>query len=304
VNSDVVGKLVNIASRCAPFIERAGGELAPSLPDQPLYDQFVAAGEPLAALFESRDYAGAIREIMLLADRANQYVDQQKPWVLAKDPAKVEEARGVATQAINLFRVLINWLAPVLPGIAAKAEGWLGAGTLSRWDEVATPLLGIALGKYPQLATRVDLGVAKQLIASAPTASPPANSTSASAPAAQNTTVSRGKPVISIDDFSKLDLRAAKVLEAARVEGSDKLLQLKLDLGSEQRNVFSGIAQHYKPEDLIGRHVVMIANLAPRKMRFGVSEGMVLCASDKSGDGKGVFVISADAGAEPGMQVT
>jgi methionyl-tRNA synthetase len=314
VNSDVVGKLVNIASRCAPFIERAGGQLATALPDQPLYDQFVAAGEPLAALFESRDYAGAIREIMLLADRANQYVDQQKPWVLAKDPAKVEVARSVATQAINLFRVLINWLAPVLPGIATKAEGWLGAGTLSTWDGVATPLLGTALGKYPQLATRVDIAVAKQLVAplpaatpvaaSAPVAATKAASTPASMPAAQNPARSQGKPVISIDDFSKLDLRAAKVLEAARVEGSDKLLQLKLDLGSEQRNVFSGIAQHYKPEDLVGRYVVMIANLAPRKMRFGVSEGMVLCASDKSGDGAGVFVISADSGVQPGMQVT
>jgi methionyl-tRNA synthetase len=291
VNSDVVGKLVNIASRCAPFIERAGGSLASSLPDQVLYDQFAAAATPLAGLFEARDYAGAIREIMLLADRANQYVDQQKPWVLAKDPAKLEEARAVATQAINLFRVLMTYLAPVMPGIAAKAEGWLGAGTLAHWDGVTTPLLGTALGKYPQLATRVDLAVVKQLVVSTP-----AGTHAKAKP--------EGKPVISIDDFAKLDLRAAKVLEAACVAGSDKLLQLKLDLGTEQRNVFSGIAQQYKPEDLVGRFVVMIANLAPRKMRFGVSEGMVLCASDKDGDGKGVFVLTADAGVQPGMKVT
>jgi methionyl-tRNA synthetase len=293
VNSDVVGKLVNIASRCAPFIERAGGTLAGSLPDPALYRQFADAAEPLAALFEARDYASAVREIMLLADRANQYVDQQKPWVLAKDPAKLEEARAVATQAINLFRVLMTYLAPVMPGIAAKAEGWLGVGTFARWDGVAQPLLGKPIGKYPQLAARVDPAVVKQLIATTPDAA------TAAAPKKD-----KDKPVISIEDFAKLDLRAAKVLEASRVEGSDKLLQLKLDLGTEQRNVFSGIAQQYKPEDLVGRTVVMIANLAPRKMRFGVSEGMVLAASDKDGDGKGVFVVTADAGVLPGMKVT
>src|SRR6187455_452844 len=212
VNSDVVGKLVNIASRCAPFIERAGGALADQLPDPALYAQFAEAAEPLAALFESRDYAGAIRDIMLLADRANQYVDQQKPWILAKDPARQDEARAVATQAINLFRVLMTYLAPVMPGIAARAEAWLGAGSLARWDGVREPLLGRPLGKYPQLAARVDPAVVKQLIVT-----PPAN---AAAPAAAPG-LKQDKPVIGIDDFSKLDLRAAKVLAASRVEGSD-----------------------------------------------------------------------------------
>ncbi len=290
VNSDVVGKLVNIASRCAPFIERAGGRLADALPDPDLHAGFAGAGAKIAALFEARDYGAAVREIMLLADRANQYVDQHKPWVLAKDPARLEEARSVATQGINLFRVLMTWLAPVLPGVAAKAESWLGKGTLSSWQGVAAPLTGTALGKYPQLATRLDPAVVKQLVASPPTAA---------APVAQP----KGKPVINIDDFAKLDLRAARVLSASRVEGSDKLLQLTLDLGTEQRNVFSGIARHYKPEDLVGRYVVMVANLAPRKMRFGVSEGMVLCASDKD-DAGGVFVLSVDEGVQPGMQVT
>ncbi len=290
VNSDVVGKLVNIASRCAPFIDKAGGRLADALPDPALYEQFTVKADDIAALFDSRDYAGAVREIMLLADRANQYVDQHKPWVLARDPAQLESARAVATQGINLFRVLMTWLAPVMPGIAAKAEEWLGAGTLSRWQGIRLPLLGGALGKYPQLATRLDPQVVRQLIAS------PATTGATPAP--------KGKPVISIEDFAKLDLRAAKVLEASRVEGSDKLLQLKLDLGTETRNVFSGIAQHYKPEDLVGRVVVMVANLAPRKMRFGVSEGMVLCASAKDGDATGVFVLTADAGVQPGMQVT
>jgi methionyl-tRNA synthetase len=291
VNSDVVGKLVNIASRCAPFIERSGGRLSDALPDPALYADFANAAEPLAALFEGRDYAGAIREIMLLADRANQYVDAKKPWVLAKDEAKLAEARDVATQAINLFRVLMTFLAPVMPGIAARAAEWLGRDSLSRWTAVQQPLLGVALGKYPLLAARVDPAVVKQLIAS---------------PAAQPAALAKTqeKPVISIDDFAKLDLRAAKVLEASRVEGSDKLLQLKLDLGTEQRNVFSGISASYKPEDLVGRYVVMIANLAPRKMRFGVSEGMVLCASGASGGGEGVFLLSADSGVSPGMKVS
>jgi len=186
----------------------------------------------------------------------------------------------------------MTYLAPVLPGIAARAGEWLGAGTLAHWNGVQQPLLNTPIGKYPQLAARVDPVIVKQLVASAPA--------TGGAVASKLET----KPVISIDDFAKLDLRAAKVLEASRVEGSDKLLQLKLDLGTEQRNVFSGIAANYKPEDLVGRFVVMIANLAPRKMRFGVSEGMVLCASDKDGDGKGVFVLTADAGVEPGMKVT
>jgi methionyl-tRNA synthetase len=300
VNSDVVGKLVNIASRCAPFIDKAGGSLASALPDPALYAEFTAASEPIAALFEARDYAAAVREIMLLADRANQYVDAHKPWVLAKDPSRLEEARAVATQGINLFRVLMTWLAPVLPGIATKAEEWLGAGTLAHWDGVRSPLLGQALGKYPQLAARLDPAIVNQLVVqqSASVAAP------AAAPAKQKNVPMEAKPVITIDDFAKLDLRAARVLEASRVEGSDKLLQLKLDLGTEQRNVFSGIAAFYKPEDLVGRFVVMIANLAPRKMRFGVSEGMVLCASDKDGDAAGVFVLSADAGVQPGMRVS
>jgi len=307
VNSDVVGKLVNIASRCAPFIERAGGSLATTLPDPALYAQFSGAAEPIAALFDSRDYAGAVREIMQLADRANQYVDQQKPWVLAKDPARLEEARLVATQAINLFRALMTFLAPVLPQVASRAEAWLGAGTLSRWSGVHLPLLGTSLGKYPQLATRLDPAVVKQLVAG-PAAPPaiPATSTSASGTSAAGAAPrpQQEKPVISIDDFARLDLRAAKVLAAARVEGSDKLLQLTLDLGTEQRNVFSGISASYQPEQLVGRFVVMIANLAPRKMRFGVSEGMVLCASGAKEGGEGVFLLSADAGVTPGMRIS
>jgi methionyl-tRNA synthetase len=284
-NSDIVGKLVNIASRCAPFIERAGGRLAAALPEPALYAEFTAAAPMIAEHYETREFAAAIREIMRLADRANQYVDQRKPWVLVKDAARRDEAVAVATQAINLFRVLMVYLAPVLPGIASKSATWLGADALASWDGVGVPLLGRALGPYPQLAARIDAATVKGLVV---------------APAAEVAAPS-GKPMITIDDFSKLDLRAAKVLAATRVEGSDKLLQLTLDLGTEQRNVFSGIRASYEPDQLVGRFVVMIANLAPRKMRFGVSEGMVLCAS---GDGTGVFLLSADAGVEPGMKVT
>jgi methionyl-tRNA synthetase len=299
VNSDIVGKLVNIASRCAPFVERAGGRLAAALPDPALQAEFAAAAGPLAALFEARDSAGAIREIMLLADRANQYVDQQKPWVLIKDPAGPAAALGVATQGINLFRVLLTYLAPVLPGIAAKATQWLGPDAFARWDGVATPLLDRPLGPYPTLATRVDPAIVRQLAAQPPAPTPKP----AGPPAAMTTPAPASTPPaqIGIDDFARIDLRAARVLEAALVEGSDKLLRLVLDLGTEKRQVFSGIRASYAPEHLVGRYVVMIANLAPRKMRFGVSEGMVLCAS---GDGTGVFLLGADAGVQPGMKIS
>jgi methionyl-tRNA synthetase len=290
-NSDIVGKLVNIASRCAPFIERAGGRLAAALPEPALHAEFAAAAPRIAAAFEGLDYSAAIREIMQLADRANQYVDQRKPWVLIKDPARREEALGVATQAINLFRVLMVYLAPVLPGIAARAAAWLGADSLERWDGVARPLLDRPLGAYPQLATRIDPAVVKHLVGTEAPGAAPATATTP-----------KGSSMIGIEDFSRVDLRAARVLEAARVEGSDKLLRLKLDLGTEQRQVFSGISASYEPEALVGRFVVMIANLAPRKMRFGVSEGMVLCAS--GGDGTGVFLLSADSGVQPGMKIT
>jgi methionyl-tRNA synthetase len=294
VNADLIGKLVNIASRCAPFVERHGGKLSDQLPEPELYAHFVAAATRIGNCYETRDYAAAMREIMALADRANQYVDQQKPWVTAKQANGAQAAADVATQAINLFRVLMMYLAPVLPGIAAATTSWLGPKALQHWDDISQPLLGLPIGKYPQLAARVDPAVVQQLVAQQPNVTPTATTEAAALKP-------QGKPMISIDDFAKLDLRAAKVLEANRVEGSDKLLQLKLDLGSEQRNVFSGISANYQPEQLVGRYVVMIANLAPRKMRFGVSEGMVLCAS---GDESGVYLLSADAGVQPGMKIS
>jgi methionyl-tRNA synthetase len=287
-NSDLVGKLVNIASRCAGFIERGGGRLAAALPDEALYQAFAAARPRIGALYESRDYAAAMREIMLLADKANQYVDTNKPWALAKDPARGADVRGIATQGINLFRALMLYLAPVLPKMACDAAQFLGT-PLAHWRELDQPLLDVPLQTYQPLALRLDPKVVAKLVVGEPAPVP----TQAAAGAATGR--------VKIDDFAKLDLRAARVIDARAVEGSDKLLQLTLDLGTETRNVFSGIRSAYQPQQLIGRFVVMIANLEPRKMRFGVSEGMVLCAGD---DDAGLFLLSADTGVQPGMKIT
>jgi methionyl-tRNA synthetase len=299
-NSDLVGKLVNIASRCAGFIERGGGRLAAALPDPGLYDAFAAAGQQIAALYEAREYAAAMREIMDLADRANRYVDQHKPWVLARNHAHAEEVRAIATQGLNLFRVLMSYLAPVLPHMSQAASDFLGC-SFSTWDAVAMPLLDRPIARYQPLATRLDPETVALLIEPAPdgaagAAAPGASAAAAGASAAAPAT-------ISIDDFARLDLRVARVAKAESVEGSDKLLRLTLDLGGEQRTVFSGIRAAYQPDQLTGRLVVVIANLAPRKMRFGVSQGMVLCASGDDGPGA-VFLLAADSGAQPGMKVT
>ena len=288
-NSDLVGKFVNIASRCAGFIERGGGRLADALPDTALYSEFVTAGEHIAALYEQREYSTAIREIMALADRANQYVDRHKPWALAKDPAQAAQVRAIATEGINLFRALMIYLTPVLPNISAAAGQFLGA-PIRAWSDAATPLLGAALHSYQPLATRLDAAQVALLVET------PAAAATAQAPAAQPT-----PSTIGIADFNKVELRVARVLSAAAVAGSDKLLQLTLDLGGDTRQVFSGIRSGYAPEQLVGRLVIVVANLEPRKMRFGVSAGMVLCASGADG---GIFLLSADSGAQPGMKVS
>jgi methionyl-tRNA synthetase len=302
VNSDLVGKLVNIASRCAGFIARGGGRLAPALADSALYAEFTAAAPRLASLYEARDYSQAIREIMALADKANQYVDANKPWALAKDPARAAEVIAVATQGINLFRVLMVYLAPVLPQMACKAAAFLGA-PLARWDEIDQPLLGTPLANYEPLALRLDPKQVGALVDTASTAeAPKAISTDTKTSSKVTTPDSAAtKPLISIDDFAKLDLRMARVAEASLVEGSDKLLKLTLELGEERRTVFSGIRKTYSPEALVGRHVVVVANLAPRKMRFGVSEGMVLCASDEADR---LFLLGADEGVTSGLPVS
>jgi len=308
-NSDLVGKFVNIASRCAGFIGRSGGRLADALPDPALYAEFVAGGDRIAALYEQREYGAAIREIMGLADRANQYVDRHKPWALAKDPARADEVRAIATQGINLFRALMVYLAPVLPAMSAAAGQFLGR-PIGSWDDATTPLLGVPLNDYQPLATRLDPALVARLVEAEPATAPAATQAPAAAKAAtaqaataQAATVTAATPTapITIADFAKVDLRVARVASAALVPGSDKLLQLQLDLGDEQRQVFSGIRSSYEPGKLVGRLVIVVANLEPRKMRFGVSAGMVLCAS---GAGSGVFLLDADSGATPGMKVT
>ena len=300
-NSDVVGKLVNIASRCAGFIQRGGGRLAPELPEPALYQEFASARTRIAALYEARDFATAIREIAALADRANQYIDARKPWNLAKDPAQSAAVGAVCTQGINLFRVLITYLQPVLPAMAERAGTFLGR-PIRHWDEIATPLLDTALAPYEPLATRLDPKVVATLIEPEPAVAPAGVAAPAGVPAPAATAAATTEPSaeISVEEFGRLDLRVARVLAAAYVDGADRLLRLTVSIGAEERTVFAGIRAAYTPEQLVGRDVVVVANLKPRKMRFGLSQGMVLAAS---GDGPGVFLVGPDAGAAAGMRV-
>ncbi len=303
-NSDLVGKLVNVASRCAGFIERGGGRLAPSLENEALYRQFAAAAEPIGALFEAREYAAAIREIMVLADHANRYIDQHKPWALAKDAARAHEVLAIATQGVNLFRVLMSLLAPVLPRMSEAAASFLGT-RFNHWFAIDTPLLGSALAPYQPLATRLDAAAVASLVDAPalrglrhPDARPGADRACGQGGGTRPRLPQRSASMILRSSICGV----ARVADAAAVDGSDKLLRLTLDLGGEQRTVFSGISGAYRPEQLIGRQVVVVANLAPRKMRFGVSQGMVLCASGEQD--AGIFLIEPAEGAKPGMKVS
>jgi methionyl-tRNA synthetase len=304
-NSDVVGKLINIASRCAGFVARSGGQLAPALPEPALYADFAAARSAIAALYENRDFGAAIREIAALADRANQYIDTHKPWVAAKDPTRSTEVLAVCTQGLNLFRVLMMYLQPVLPNIAAQAGKFLGK-PFSHWDEISTPLLGTALLPYETLATRLDAQAVASLVqpvtqpkatpVMTPSATTPEKTLAVTAPNEQPVAT----PEITIEDFARVDLRTARVVSAELIEGADKLLKLSVDLDGSIRTIFAGIRSSYEPTSLVGKHVVVVANLKPRKMRFGVSEGMILAASDANG---GIFLVTPDAGAGAGLRV-
>jgi len=300
VNADLVGKVVNIASRCAGFIEkRFGGRLSSSLPDADLFEQFVSQNEVVCAAFESREFSRAIREIMALADVANQYVNQEQPWVVARDENRSEELQAICTQALNLFRILMIWLAPVVPGLAQRSAKFLRCaienGATLR--ELSQPLLDHQIGSFTRLLDRIDPQQANAMLETAKHMQNEPDTTTSG-----HLTDEPIDEQISIEDFSKIDLRIARVSDAEHVDGADKLIKLTLDLGEETREVFAGIKKAYDPTQLIGRHVVMVANLAPRKMRFGVSNGMVLAASGKDDKG-GVFVLSPDDGAQPGMRV-
>jgi methionyl-tRNA synthetase len=305
VNADLVGKFVNIASRCAGFVHRlGGGRLAERLADESLYGEFAAARSEIAEAYETRQFSRAVRRIMALADRANQYIDEHKPWQLAKSPGKEAEIVGVCTLGLNLFRTLAVYLKPVLPSTAVRVEKLFAAGELG-WADAGKPLLGVPLEPFEPLLKRVDSGAVDAVVADTREALAAASGTAAPATGAEasasGTDAAPAPARIDIDRFKTVDLRVARVVEAAFVEGADKLLRLTLDVGTERRTVFAGIRKTYEPEALVGRLVVLVANLAPRKMRFGVSEGMVLAAS---AEGEDVFLLSPDSGARPGMKVS
>ena len=311
VNSDLVGKVINIASRCAGFINKGfDGELSAELDDAELIETLQAAGEAIATLLESREYSKAVRQIMALADSANQYINDRQPWVVAKTEPGSENLQRICTTGINAFRILICYLKPVLPVMAEKAERFLVVEPLT-WSDSQNALLGHRIAQFEPLMTRVDGKRIEAMIETTKAAY--AESTqpgpSASKPGKQTGTADSSPfaPEIQFDDFSKIDLRIARIAEATHVDGADKLLALTLDLGVDEqgaaitRTVFSGIKSAYSPEQLTGMLTVVVANLAPRKMKFGLSEGMVLAA----GPGKDeLWLLEPHSGAQPGMRVS
>lgn len=294
VNSDIVNKVVNLASRNAGFIaKRFGGQLSANLAEPELYQQFVDAAKVIGEDYNNREYNKAIREIMALADIANRYVDEKAPWVVAKQEGKDQELQDICSMGINLFRVLMTYLKPVLPGLTKRAEAFLNS-ELS-WDAINTPLLNHSVAPFKALFNRIEMAKVDAMVEA---------SKESIKPVQQLTGPLADDPIqdtITFDDFAKIDLRIALIKQADFVEGSDKLLKLQLDIGGETRQVFSGIRSAYQdPKALEGRLTVMVANLAPRKMRFGISEGMVMAAGP---GGKDIFLLSPDSGAQPGMQV-
>ncbi len=304
VNTDLVNKLVNLASRNAGFIQkRFDGKLADKLEDEVLFNEFSTQSEQIAAYYENREFSKAIREIMALTDKANKYVDDKTPWVIAKEEGRDQELQQVCSMGIQLFRVLMGYLKPVLPQLAERAEAFLQ--TELTWQNLATPLLAHNIAPFKALFNRVDM---KQIDAMVEASKAENAQVNAPAKTAEKTTALSAQfeplaPTITIDDFAKLDLRVAKVLKCEAVPESNKLLKFQLDLGFETRQVFSGIKSAYnKPEELEGRFVIVVANLAPRKMKFGVSEGMILTAANA--DDSVLALLSADAQATAGMKVS
>ncbi|MEX9604709.1 methionine--tRNA ligase [Providencia huaxiensis] len=294
VNSDIVNKVVNLASRNAGFIaKRFDGKLSANLAEPELYQQFIDAANVIGEDFSNREYNKAIREIMALADIANRYVDEKAPWVVAKQEGKDQELQDICSMGINLFRVLMTYLKPVLPGLTERSEAFLNS-ELS-WDAISTPLLNHSVAPFKALFNRIEMAKVDAMVEA---------SKESIKPVQQLTGPLADDPIqetITFDDFAKIDLRIALIKQADFVEGSDKLLKLQLDIGGETRQVFSGIRSAYPdPKALEGRLTVMVANLAPRKMRFGISEGMVMAAGP---GGKDIFLLSPDSGAQPGMQV-
>ncbi|QLQ98526.1 methionine--tRNA ligase [Providencia alcalifaciens] len=294
VNSDIVNKVVNLASRNAGFIaKRFAGKLSANLAEPELYQQFVDAAKVIGDDFTNREYGKAVREIMALADIANRYVDEKAPWVVAKQEGKDQELQDICSMGINLFRVLMTYLKPILPSLTKRVEEFLKVELT--WDAINTPLLNHDVAPFKALFNRIELAKAEAMVEA---------SKQSAQPAKQLTGPLADDPIqetITFDDFAKIDLRIALIKQAEFVEGSDKLLKLQLDIGGKTRQVFSGIRSAYPdPKVLEGRLTVMVANLAPRKMRFGISEGMVMAAGP---GGKDIYLLSPDNGAQPGMQV-
>ena len=288
VNSDLIGKLVNIASRCAGFISKHfDGQLAASLDDPGLFAEFAAAAEAIADHYERREYSKAMRVVMSLADQANRYIENKKPWALIKNDEQAEEVQTVCTQGLNMFRTLMIYLTPVIPSLAADSQALFREDPWA-WDAATKPLLAHSISKYKPLLTRVEQSQVDKMVEESRE-----SDTAAAEPS--------GTTEITIDAFQKVDMRIARISKAEAVEGADRLVRLALDLGEETREVFAGIKTAYLLDELEGRLVVAVANLQPRKMRFGVSQGMVLAAGP---GGEDIFLLSADSGAKPGMRVT
>lgn len=309
VNSDLVGKVVNIASRCAGFINKGfESKLAETNSEPALIAQFQAAKDEIAALYEARDYSKALRLIMSLADKANQYIADKAPWVIAKTDKQSLEVQAVCSTGLNLFRMLIVYLKPVLPTMAERVESFLAVPPLV-WDSVDTTLNGHIIGSFVPLITRIDpadvaammetvtASQASAITQVEPSVSEPIDSPLAKEPIGEE---------IQFPDFAKVDMRIARIINAEHLEGADKLLRITLDMGLDEqgnpviRNVFSGIKSAYDPATLVNRLTVVVANLAPRKMKFGMSEGMVLAAGPGGSD---IFLLEPDNGAQPGMRV-
>lgn len=323
VNSDLVGKVVNIASRCAGFVKKKfNSTLSDTVSEPELFEQFAQASDSIAAHYEAREFSKAIREIMALADLANQYIDEKKPWQAIKEEGREQEVHEVCSMGLNLFRQLMIYLSPVLPVMAEKTCDFLNMEAM-QWNDVQTPLTAHEIKKFKPLMMRIEddkvqamVDASKEGLAAteAPKKEKKASKKAESQPKVHEPIASesddshiKADPIsdtISFDDFAKIDLRIAKIIKAEHVEKADKLLQLTLDLGGETRNVFAGIKSAYAPEDLEGKLTVMVANLAPRKMRFGVSEGMVLAAGP---GGEDLWILNPegdqDNGAQPGMKV-
>lgn len=318
VNSDLVGKVVNIASRCASFIsKRFDGMLSTNIDDQALADEVMNAGDSIAQHYENRDFSRGMREIMALADKVNEYIAVKEPWQLVKDETKQQEVQDICSLGINMFRTLMIYLKPVLPKLAESTEAFLNDELL--WEGHKVLLTDHKINKFKALLQRVDMDkinamtdASKDNLAAKEEAAKPAKEKKKKPATVEKPKMDFNNPLasdpispeISFDDFAKIDLRIAKIVKAEHVEKADKLLRLELALdsveGGETRQVFAGIKSAYQPEDLIGKLTVMVANLAPRKMRFGMSEGMVLAAGP---GGEDLWILNPEDGAQPGMRV-